>query len=114
MRSDSVSWSDPVNTKKLPGIVHEVKHLEQGRIGALSQLGEVQAWYVEYSAAQELSVNLTHIPPEVLSWGSNPTEENFDAARGAIMKSQGIDYLIWMLPRTAYEPNYQYSFSMLP
>jgi len=99
MRSDTVSWTDPVRKEQLPGLVHEGKHLEQGLPIALSQLGEVQGWYVQAKAAEELNVNIGFIPSEVTTWGTDPTESNFQKAAQAIINGQGRDYLFWLLPR---------------
>ena len=99
MRADTVSWTDPVRKEQLPGLVHEGKHLEQGLPIALSQLGEVQGWYVQAKAAEELNVNIGFIPSEVTTWGTDPTESNFQKAAQTIINGQGRDYLFWLLPR---------------
>jgi len=99
MRADRVSWSDSVNKGQLTGLVHEAKHLEQGRAIALSQLGEVQGWYIQAKAADELNVDLGFIPLEVMIWGADPTESNFEDASQAIIDGQGRGYLFWLLPR---------------
>jgi|CXWK01.1.fsa_nt_gi hypothetical protein len=100
MRADRVSWGDSVDKRQLTGLVHEAKHLEQGLPIALSQLGEVQGWYIQAKAAEELNVDLGYIPSEVMIWGAEPTESNFEDASQAIIGGQGRNYLFWLLPRT--------------
>ena len=65
------------------------------------------------SRAQELNVNLSHIPTEVVDWGNNPTESNFRDASQAIVSSQPRTYFFWLLPQLPYR-DYGQSFENLP
>ena len=114
MRDDYVSWQSEVKQHLLPGLVHEAKHLEQGKRIALSQLGEVQAWFTEYQVRQELHLGRGNIPREVADWGANPTKTQFDRARQAIIQRQSRRYLFWLLPRYPYLANYEVNLSKLP
>lgn len=114
MRADRVSWRDDVKAHLLPGLMHEAKHLEQGKRTALSQLGEVQAWFTEFEVRRELGLDRGHIPEAVIAWGMNPTVENFHAARQAIITQQTRRYLFWLLPKYAYRGGYEANFARLP
>ena len=114
MRSDKVSWHHSVKPYQLPGLVHEVKHLEQGKRMALSQLGEVQAWFTEFKAGQELGLLMKHIPKEVVDWGANPTKEAFTDACKAIIQQQSRRYLFWLLPRYPFIASYEANLAKLP
>ena len=114
MRSDKVSWHHPVKPYQLPGLVHEVKHLEQGKRIALSQLGEVQAWFTEFEAGRELGLKMNHIPKEVIAWGANPTKENFINASKSIIQQQSRRYLLWLLPRYSFIASYETNLAKLP
>ncbi|MBE2220020.1 MAG: hypothetical protein IAF02_00685 [Anaerolineae bacterium] len=113
MRADKVSWQQPVKVYQLSGLVHEVKHLEQGKRVALSQLGEVQAWFTEYKAGRELGLRMKHIPAEVVAWGELPTKENFIAARRAIIQQQSRRYLFWLLPPYPFVASYEVNLAKL-
>ena len=45
-------------------------------------------------------MDLGYIPSEVMIWGAEPTESNFEDASQAIIGGQGRNYLFWLLPRT--------------
>ena len=114
MRADKVSWHDPVRKRQLSGLVHEVKHLKQGKRIALSQLGEVQAWFTEYEAGRELGLRMVNIPQEVVTWGVNPTKENFTNAGKAIIERQSRRYLFWLLPKYPFLASYDSNLAKLP
>ncbi len=114
MRADKVSWQSDVKRYLLPGLVHEAKHLEQGKRIALSQLGEVQAWFTEYQVCQELRLGRGHIPKEVANWGANPTKDHFELAREAIIRQQSRRYLFWGLPKYPYLADYTFNLNKLP
>ena len=114
MRTDKVSWQHSVKTYQLPGLIHEVKHLEQGKRIALSQLGEVQAWFTEYEVGGELGLRMCHIPPEVVAWGENPTKDNFINAGKAIIQQQSRRYLFWLLPKYPFLASYESNLAKLP
>jgi hypothetical protein len=114
MRADKVSWRYSVKLYQLPGLIHEAKHLEQGKRIALSQLGEVQAWFTEYEAGRELGLRMKHIPSEVILWGTNPTKDNFMAACKAIIQQQSRRYLFWLLPRYPFLASYESNLVKLP
>jgi hypothetical protein len=114
MRSDKVSWHHSVKPYQLPGLVHEVKHLEQGKRMALSQLGEVQAWFTEFKVGRELGLSMKHIPKEVIEWGADPTKEAFTNACKAIIQQQSRRYLFWLLPRYPFFASYEANLAKLP
>jgi hypothetical protein len=113
MRSDRISWHHAVKLTQLPRLVHEGHHLKQGKRIALSQLGEVQAWYTEYEAGRELGLKMKHIPAEVIAWGANPTKEAFTEAAKAIIQQQSRRYLFWLLPRYPFIASYAENSSKL-
>jgi hypothetical protein len=114
MRADKVSWQYSVKPYQLPGLIHEAKHLEQGKRIALSQLGEVQAWFTEYEAGRELGLRMAHIPPEIVSWGTDPTKDKFVDAGRAIVRQQSRRYLFWLLPRYPFLASYESNLLKLP
>lgn len=114
MRADKVSWHQAVKPTRLPALVHEVQHLKQGKRVALSQLGEVQAWFTEYEAGREFGLRMKHIPTEVIVWGESPSKENFRAACKAIIHQQSRRYLFWLLPRYPYAASYETNLTKLP
>ena len=113
MRSDKVSWQHAIKLYQLPGLVHELQHLKQGKRIALSQLGEVQAWFTEYKAGRELGLRMRHIPADVVTWGINPTKENFTNAGKAIIQQQSRRYLFWLLPRHPFIASYEVNLARL-
>ena len=114
LRADRVTWRDKVKPYLLAGLIHEAKHLEQGKRLALSQLGEVQAWFAEHQVRQELGLARGHIPEAVVWWGVNPTEENFHRARQAIIARQSRRYLFWLLPKYSFWGGYASNLAKLP
>jgi hypothetical protein len=104
----------PLELFQLPGLVHEVKHLEQGKRIALTKLGEVQAWSIESQVRQELRFTRGHIPAEVDDWAADPTKENFHKASKAIIASQPRTYFFWLLPPFPYFAGYQTNLERLP
>ena len=87
-------------------IVHEARHLEQGRLLALSVLGELDAWQIQYDALVELgeshpenrikNIDFIRMLP---SPSTGPVSDADLMAAGDLMiQSQGWGYLVWLLP----------------
>jgi len=85
-------------------IVHEIKHLEQGRLLALSVKGEWEGWRIECLARIELEQaglgdriknihrqNIADISPP-------PTDRDLRYVRSEMLKYAGFRYLVWLLP----------------
>ena len=86
-------------------IVHEARHLEQGPRLALSVLGELDAWQIQYDALVELNENPVdyisnwHLIRRLPSLSAGPiSDEDLIEARALMLDSQGWGYLIWLLP----------------
>jgi len=98
--------TSPAHVYMLSLIVHEARHLEQGRLLALSVLGELDAWQIQYDALVELgeshpenrltNADLIRMLP---SPSAGPVSDADLMAAGELMiQSQGWGYLVWLLP----------------
>jgi len=87
-------------------IVHEARHLEQGPLLALSVLGELDAWQIQYDALRELGENRPQdwvknldLIRKLPSPSTGPVSDaDLELARGLMLDSQGWGYKIWLLP----------------
>jgi hypothetical protein len=92
---------DPSNPKVLGAIVHEVKHLQQGWMLAISVEGEVGGWRAEYEARRELGspIRSTHWT-NVAMTPASPSNQELEFAQSEMMAYVNNDwrYLAWLLP----------------
>ena len=87
------------NPKAVTLFVHEVRHLQQGVLTALSIYGELDAWQHEYRLYKKLTGKI--LKPELeelltLSPGADRTA--LKQAQQLMTKSAGFWYLAWLLP----------------
>ncbi|MEA3341479.1 MAG: hypothetical protein U9R15_16065 [Chloroflexota bacterium] len=91
--------TDPMETRLLGVIVHEVAHLEQGAALALSVAGEVEGWRTEHNARLELNAPIRNPHwAAVARTPDSPTDRELRQARREILQMTGYRYLVWLLP----------------
>lgn len=94
--------TSPSNAPMLAKVVHEVQHLQDGFLMALSVEGEVRGWAAEYWAREELNAPLRRnrsLWREVALTPENPTNADLKKAKAAIRQmTVWHSYLIWILP----------------
>ncbi|MCP4142713.1 MAG: hypothetical protein GY755_20930 [Chloroflexi bacterium] len=91
--------SDVNNPKILSLLVHEIHHLKQGVITALSVYGELDAWQVEYRFHKEIHpVKLHPALEEILTLPLNFDRDNLRHAAKLMQDYAGKSYHIDWLP----------------
>ncbi|MBL8062835.1 MAG: hypothetical protein JNK32_07450 [Anaerolineales bacterium] len=79
--------------------VHEVRHLEQGILTAMSVYGELDAWQYEFRLYKKMiGRNLKPELEELLSLPLNHDRANLRRAQKLMNKFAGPWYLAWLLP----------------
>ncbi|MBI5823654.1 MAG: hypothetical protein HZB18_06470 [Chloroflexi bacterium] len=79
--------------------VHEVRHLQQGALTALSIYGELDAWQVEFNLYKKLTGKPLHaVLEELLSLPLNMDRDNLRHARKLMMQYAGKGYGANFLP----------------
>ncbi|MBL8102380.1 MAG: hypothetical protein JNM02_07620 [Anaerolineales bacterium] len=79
--------------------VHEVRHLQQGALTALSIYGELDAWQVEFNLYKRLTGKSLHaVLEELLSLPLNMDRKNLEHARKLMMQYAGKGYGANWLP----------------
>lgn len=79
--------------------VHEVRHLKQGALTALSIYGELDAWQVEFNLYRKLiGKPLQATLEELLSLPLNMDRNNLRRARGLMIQHAGKGYGANLLP----------------
>lgn len=79
--------------------VHEVRHLQQGMLTALSIYGELDAWQVEFNLYKRLTGKTLHENLEgLLSLPLNMNRDNLQHARRLMMQYAGKNYGANWLP----------------
>ncbi|MBC7876026.1 MAG: hypothetical protein H7Y59_02545 [Anaerolineales bacterium] len=79
--------------------VHEVRHLQQGPITALSIYGELDAWQYEFRLYQKITGKELHpILQELLALPVNFDRENLSCARKLMIRYAGKGYRADILP----------------
>jgi hypothetical protein len=80
-------------------LIHEVRHLQQGPLTALSVYGELDAWQFEFHAYKRLVQTPLHpILEEILSLPLNWNRENLRCARNLMQVYAGKGYRVDLLP----------------
>jgi hypothetical protein len=77
-------------------VVHEDRHIQQGLMRALSQVGEMEAWKAGIRAENAMGAGPIAWESEFLSLP--PTLEGLQRARSMWLDQEGIGYLTWLLP----------------
>jgi len=80
-------------------LIHEVRHLQQGLMTALSVYGELDAWQYEFRVYKRL-VNKPLVPvlEEILALPLNWERANLRCARALMQRYAGTGYRIDLLP----------------
>ncbi|MFN8412762.1 MAG: hypothetical protein U0Z26_10275 [Anaerolineales bacterium] len=80
--------------------VHEVRHLQQGPITAISVYGELDAWQYEFRLYKKITGVTTLVPAleELIGLPLNYDRKNLQRARKLMTKFAGIWYGAWILP----------------
>ncbi len=79
--------------------VHEVRHLQQGPLTALSIYGELDAWQVEFNLYKRLTGKTLHtVLEELVSLPLNMDRDNLQHARKLMMQYAGKSYGANWLP----------------
>ncbi|MCQ3937991.1 MAG: hypothetical protein DPW18_13210 [Chloroflexi bacterium] len=79
--------------------VHEVRHLQQGAVTALSVYGELDAWQYEFRLYKRLTgKTLKPELEELLTLPLNFERDNLRRARRLMTKFAGFWYGAWILP----------------
>jgi len=80
-------------------LIHEVRHLQQGVLTALSVYGELDAWQYEFRVYQRLTKS--KLDPKIAEISSLPLNwerENLHRARGLMQEIAGKGYRADLLP----------------
>jgi hypothetical protein len=79
--------------------VHEVRHLQQGPITAISIYGELDAWQYEFRLYKKITGQaLKPLLEELLTLPLNFDRANLRRAQGLMTKFAGKGYAAWILP----------------
>jgi hypothetical protein len=80
-------------------LVHEIRHLQQGMLTALSIFGELDAWQYQFQLQKKLTGHQNHpIIEELLSLPLNMQRENLEHARQLMTQFAGKSYGAGLLP----------------
>lgn len=87
------------NPRAVTLFVHEVRHLQQGALTALSVYGELDAWQYEFRLFKKMTGKRLHpVLEEMLALPFNLERGNLRHARKLMNKFAGKRYLVWLLP----------------
>jgi hypothetical protein len=80
-------------------IIHEVRHLQQGMLTALSVYGELDAWQLQYREYERMTHKLSHpVLVELLSLPLNWDRSVLSRARELMQAYAGKGYRVDLLP----------------
>lgn len=89
--------------------VHEVRHLQQGALTALSIYGELDAWQVEFNLYKKLTgKTLSAVLEDLLSLSLNMERDNLRRARALMMQYAGKGYGANWLPLYPLHKEFKY------
>lgn len=92
--------------------VHEVRHLQQGIVTAISVYGELDAWQYEFRLFKKITGSeLRDELEELLSLPLNYDRSNLRRARALMTKFAGVWYLAWLLPLYPITKEIRYWFT---
>ncbi len=87
------------NPRALTIFVHEVRHLQQGPMTALSIYGELDAWQYEFRLFKKITGKALHATlEELLTLPLNFDRANLRRAQRLMTKFAGRGYAAWILP----------------
>jgi hypothetical protein len=87
------------NPRAITIFIHEVRHLQQGPLTAISVYGELDAWQYEFRLLKKmLGRDLHPVLEELLSLPLNFDRANLRNARRLMQKFAGFWYCAWILP----------------
>jgi len=103
--------SDPADPRVLTLMVHEVKHLQQGWITALSVYGELEAWQLQFRLYHQMTKVKVHTAIEELlylplGWDRAVLQR----ARGLMQDYAGKGYRVDLLPLYPLGKELRYRF----
>ena len=91
--------SNPEDLRVLTLLIHEVKHLQQGVVTALSVYGELEAWQLQFRLYhQKTNVKMHKAIEEMLSMPLNWDREILKRARVLMQEYAGKGYRADLLP----------------
>jgi hypothetical protein len=91
--------SDPADPRVLTLMIHEVKHLQQGLITALSVYGELEAWQLQFRLYHQMTkVKVNTAIEELLSLPLGWDRAVLRRARGLMQDYAGKGYRADLLP----------------
>ena len=99
----SPSYADENDPYALSLLVHEVEHLKQGPVKALSVQGELEAWQIQFEYLKSLTKRYSPVPQheaiitELMSL-SPSNREHLKRARALMQQFAGKKYRIDLLP----------------
>jgi hypothetical protein len=87
------------NPRAITIFVHEVRHLQQGPLTALSIYGELDAWQLEFRLLKKMRGAALHpILEELLTLPLNFERDNLQRAQNLMSRFAGKGYGAWILP----------------
>lgn len=93
-------------------VVHEVRHLQQGLLTALSVYGELDAWQLQFRLYHRITGTTPHpVLTELLSLPLNWERDNLKRARHLMKAYAGKSYRIDLLP--LYPLQHEIAFLLL-
>lgn len=92
--------------------VHEVRHLQQGRVTAMSVYGELDAWQYEFRLYKKLTgLQLKPQLEEILTLPLNGDRATLSRARKLMHEFAGFWYGAWILPLYPITSEIKYWFT---
>lgn len=103
------------NPRAVTLFVHEVRHLQQGAITALSVYGELDAWQYEFRLFKKITgKQLSPVLEEMLALPLNYERVNLRRARELMNKFAGRWYMVWLLPLYPFPMEVMYWITRKP
>lgn len=103
------------NPRTVTIFIHEVRHLQQGPLTAISVYGELDAWQYEFRLLKRmLGRDLHPLLEELLTLPLNFDRDNLRHARRLMHKFAGFWYCAWILPMYPITSEIKYWFTRNP
>jgi hypothetical protein len=100
------------NPRALTLFVHEVRHLQQGPVTAISIYGELDAWQYEFRLYKKITAQeLNPLLEELLTLPLNFDRANLRHVRDLMTKFAGKGYAAWILPLYPMTKEIKYWFT---
>jgi hypothetical protein len=91
--------SDPADPRILTLMIHEVRHLQQGIVTALSVYGELEAWQLQFGLYHRMTgVKMHKAIEEIMSLPFGWDRVNLQRARELMQDYAGNGYRVDLLP----------------